>query len=375
MENSEIKILLTSDLHLGIENSEVTIPEKARLNTFRRIINLAREHDILLIAGDLIHDISVNREIMDIIRTEFISLRDNNIDILITPGPGELTSNKTIASWLFDLRASYIFTSPEAAVPYTYTKNGQQIYFYGIPSSYSQDIAKIKKTAETGFHIGLFHVEFDIENTGPKESVFKLHKKNLKKLELDFYALGHNHNFKMFKVADRIIGTYPGSPEAVSFNETGDRYVISISIKNDEIYHIKRLSVNSVKVCDSTVNCSDPESQNAIFKVLDEHKGKNVILRLTLTGFRDYSITEETINQYKELYMDIILHDRSIPTLNSLINQYATGSTIRGEFYKALQDDITRNAVPSQVDLATMAELLHLATEEGFERLEEWLCE
>ena len=374
MGNREIKILLTSDIHLGLGGAGAPVPEKARMNTFKRIVSLAREHDILLIAGDLIDGVALDKETLDVIRAEFNGLRENNVEILLTPGPGELTPDKTVAPFLFDLRATYIFTSPEAAVPYTFTKEDQRVYFYGIPSSYSHDIAKIKKTSNDGFHIGLFHVEFEIENGGPRESVFKLHKKSLKKLELDFYALGHNHNFKMFKVADRIIGTYPGSPEATGFGETGDRYVISISLKNNEIFQIKRLSVNSVKICDSVIDCSAPESQNAMHKILDESKGKNVVHRLTLTGFRDYVLNRESINQYKDLYLDVVFCDESIPTVNTQINEYGSGESIRGEFYRNLKEDIKKGSVPAEVDLDTIAKLLHTVSTLGYEHLEEWLC-
>ena len=374
MNTGEIKILLTSDIHLGINESETHIPPKARINTFKRIMNLAAEHNILIIAGDLIESVAIDPEILAVIQAEFARLRELNVEILLTPGPGELNDDNTIPSFLFDLLPSFIFSSPEITTPWHFTKDEQHLYFYGIPSSYSQDIASIRKATTEGFHIGLFHVEFNIENKDSKESVFTLHKKSLKKLELDFYALGNNHNFKMFKVADRIIGTYPGSPEATSFNETGDRYVISISLKNNEIYQIKRLSVNSVRLCDNEIDCSELNSLNRIFNLLDENRNKNTIQRLTFTGERDFIINPESINKFRDMYLDIIINDLSSPSLKSLINEHASGNSIRNEFFKALKKDINNDKVPKDVDMATLAMFLHIATTRGFKDLEEWLC-
>ena len=103
MGNREIKILLTSDIHLGLGGAGAPVPEKARMNTFKRIVSLAREHDILLIAGDLIDCVALDKETLDVIRAEFNGLRESNVEILLTPGPGELTPEKTVAPFFIDM--------------------------------------------------------------------------------------------------------------------------------------------------------------------------------------------------------------------------------------------------------------------------------
>ena len=48
-----MKILLMADLHLGAVSPDTGIDDSVRLDTFKKIVSLAHEHDILIIAGDL----------------------------------------------------------------------------------------------------------------------------------------------------------------------------------------------------------------------------------------------------------------------------------------------------------------------------------
>ena len=80
------------------------------------------------------------------------------------------------------------------------------------------------------------------------------------------------------------------------------------------------------------------------------------------------------LSLFKDLYLDIVFCDESIPTVNTQINEYGSGESIRGEFYRNLKEDIKKGSVPPEVDPGTIAELLHRVSTLGYEHLEEWLC-
>ena len=209
--DGEIKLLFMSDLHLGIGSDDTGIPGYARMGTFKRIAAIAREHDMLLIGGDLIDSNSVGSDIIDLIKTEFDYLKSSNTEIVYTPGTGELGSRAVMPSFLLDLNVSCLFSSTVNPAPYRYEKNGQKLFIYGVPATAGFDVSKIRKISDEGFHLGLFHVDFDFDREAGTSPVYRIQKNDIRTVGLDFYAFGFNHNFRMFKIMDRIIGVCPGS--------------------------------------------------------------------------------------------------------------------------------------------------------------------
>jgi len=372
--DSEIKILFMSDIHLGIRNNDIHIPDYARVNTFKRIAAIARGHDLLLIGGDLIDGGSIGNDIIDLIKNEFRGLRSAGTEIVYTPGSGELNNKDTVMPVVLDFNASCLFSSTATPAPYLYMKNGQKVYVYGLSGSMGCDISKIKKISEEGFHIGLFHVDFDFDNEKNDYLVYRLQKNDIKALGLDFYAFGFCHSFKMFKIMDRIIGVCPGTPEATTFDEMGDRYVISIVIKENRLYQIKRLTVNSMKLYRNLVDCSDLVTMGPIKELLENNKSKKTIQQIIMTGKRDFVLRQYELQKYKSELFRLDLVDRSEPTIDSLIEEYQYENTLRGEFYKIIKEQIDQGGLPHDIDKGDLAASLNKITRDGFTNLEEWLC-
>jgi DNA repair exonuclease SbcCD nuclease subunit len=370
--DSEIKLLFMSDLHLGIRSDDPEIPEYARVSTFKRIAAIAREHDLFLIGGDLIDSDSVGSDIIDLLRTEFEGLKNAKTEIVYTPGTGELSSRSIMPPFLLDLNVSYLFSSTINPAPYVYTKENQKLYIYGVPATAGYDISKIRKMSDEGFHIGLFHVDFDGENGN--SPVYRFQKNDIRTVGLDFYAFGFNHNFRMFKIMDRIIGVCPGSPESTSFSETGDRYVISIVIKENRLYQIKRLTVNSLKLYKSSIDCTDLVTMGPIKELLEKNQSKKSIQQLELTGSRDFVLGWQELESYKNEFFNLDIIDRSVPTLDALIEEFQNENSLRGEFYLMIKEQIERNGLPNDIDKADLAVSLNRITRDGFENLEDWLC-
>ncbi len=369
--SSEIKILISSDLHLGMQNQELGIPSRVRLNTFKKIVTLALEHDVLLIAGDFIDADIIEDEILDQIKTEFDNLRNSGIEIFYTPGVSEI-KGRDVNEKILTLNATAIF-SEYTEKPQIYEKNENKLYIYGSPPSQKNDISKIKKISSDGFHIGLFYADFDIDGTPENSSIFKIPKNMIKSLSLDFYALGYSHSFKMFKILNRIIGAYPGSPEPVSINETGDRYAISVSIMDNEIFHIKRLSVNSVKINEIILNCTEYSSCEEIIEAIKQDQSKKIIEIVTLIGTRDFPLQLNQIKNLDKNFFDLRINDKSSASIKSFINEFIDENSIRGEFYKILSERLKENT-PEGVDLENAAAIINKIESGDNESLEDWLC-
>ncbi|MCL1833338.1 MAG: metallophosphoesterase, partial [Leptospirales bacterium] len=219
----KIKILLISDLHLGIEGVNPIISKEERLKTFDKIIGIAGDHDIILITGDLINDENIDGAYFDILNEKFSSLIDAGKEIFYTPGYGELTSQDNINDKVLNLNTTFTFSDDKG---FMVKSSKGEIFIYGLWGKKASDEWDIARSKEDGFHIGLFYADFtpQINNSLDKLSI---KKNNIKKMNLDFYALGKSHTFKMFKLYNKIIGAYPGSSESCSIDESGDRFIVS----------------------------------------------------------------------------------------------------------------------------------------------------
>ncbi|HOD15432.1 MAG TPA: metallophosphoesterase [Spirochaetota bacterium] len=371
---SEIKILFMSDIHLGMRNSEIHIPDYSRVNTFKRIAAIAREHDIFLIGGDLIDGGLVGSEILELVKSEFRALRNAKTEIIYTPGTGELDAGGSAHPFMPDFNASCIFSSVTNSTPYLYMKNGQKLYVYGVPATSGYDISKIRKISDEGYHIGLFHVDFDFDGDPSDVPVYRIQKNEIRALGLDFYAFGFNHNFRMFKILDRIIGVCAGSPESTSFDETGDRYVISIIVRENRLYQIKRLTVNSMKLYEDRIDCAGLVTMGPLKELLENNKSKKSIQRLVLEGPRDFVLRLDDLQKYRNEFFRMDIIDRSIPTIDALIEEFQYENTLRGEFFKLLKERIDGGGMPHEIDMKDLAVSLATVTRNGFNNLEEWLC-
>ncbi|MBN2038966.1 MAG: metallophosphoesterase [Spirochaetes bacterium] len=332
-----IKILLTSDLHLGLGlgGEKSPVPYSSRLKTLKKLVYLAKSHDLFLIAGDFFHRTGLNQETLDIVRKEFEDLRKSGVEIVITSGEQEIDKQGE-SPVLNDLNASKVFFDSERLIPYKYSKENQDIFVYGLPSNSKLNISDIKKISGNGFHIGLFHADFNISRDEKDSEIIRIGKKDIISSSLDFYALGHHHQFQLFKSNDHYIGAYPGSPESVTLDEKGERYALSITVKDDEIFQIKRLTVNTSFIEHLAFDCTDSDKEALTSVIKDADPGQNKVLKIILTGTRNFRFNIKEITEKK--LQSIYFEDESIPGIYLLIDEFSRDETIRGEFFKILKE-------------------------------------
>ncbi len=366
-----VKILLTSDLHLGADTENSPVPESFRLKTFRKLSYLAKSHDLFIIAGDLFHSEGINDTIIETVAGEFKSLRESGVEIIYALGEHELGVNDL--SFLTGLNISKIFSDSDDILPYRFSRDDQEIYIYGLPAYGRHSISEIKRNSGRGFHIGLFHTDFYLNGESKTSKIRTLNKEDIASLDLDFYALGHNHQFKLYKLSGRYIGAYPGSPEAASFNENGDRYCLSIIIRDNEIIQIKRLTVNSAKLETIVFDCSFINDSSIIIQTLKEKMSSDKIIKIILTGKRNFRLDQDEIEKLEKDYLDIRIEDKSFLTIDLFTGEFAGEKTLRGEFFNILNERINNNEMPAEIDVNTLSEILNKVINSGLYTLED-LC-
>ncbi len=357
------RILLISDLHLGIEKINPLISGEERISTLRRIISLAHKHDLLLIAGDLIHDAEIDSSYFRIINEEFSSLMDAGKEIFYTPGPGELLSDGRLNPSVTELSTTYIFSDKK---DFMFKSSKGDIYIYGMQSSSMNTEWNIVRSEQKGFHIGLFHADFNPQIGGSADTGC-IKKDDIKKMNLDFYALGKNHTFKMFRFANKILGAYPGSPEPCSIDESGDRFAVSMEIEKNSLHNIKRIAVNTGKILSDAIDCSTIINQNSLLEKIKSTYPDRSIVNIILTGERDFLIENNFKTELSEYFRGLKITDSSLPSLKVMIEENTKCDSLKGIFFKELSRQISTisdNSIKSEV-LAEIISLKKISSKNG----------
>lgn len=339
-----LSFLLFSDLHL-CAGDRAPVDDEKRLETFMRIVSLAREHDLLLIAGDLF-DGNPNPTVLSTVSDAFSRLSGDGVKILMTPGEHEIDENGKLLKPLSDIPFAAIYSEPVSGGEFKFEKEGERIRVVGLPGISSMKLPLLSKQSEDVFTIGLFHGEVCLSGSSPETRAMVLLKSEMMNSGIDFFALGHHHQFKLFKHNRRVIGAYAGSPEAVSFDEKGDRYALSFTISGGEIAQIKRLTVNSVIVDECTLFCSDFDSMSRLRAAVDEKKSEKKALKVTLRGMRNFSITSDNLDEMRKGFYRLAIDDLTEPSLDAIIAEYEGEQAFRGDFINLLASEYRAGKIP-----------------------------
>lgn len=345
---NRIRLLLTSDLHIGITGSKAMPGNDERIQTLRKICSLAEKHDILLVAGDLIHDESASGRIIETIRDEFSRLISAGIEIYYTAGKGELISDGSINPSVIGLPATRIFCDENEGFR---VKSGKgDLYIYGTAYGSSAGFTAASKGTGKGLHVGLFSAGFNPVADTDDERTY-IGKDDIKKMNLDFYAMGSDHNFRVFKLANRIIGAYAGSPEPCAPSETGDRFVISIETGDGTVSNIKRIAVNTSRILCNDIDCTGLLGESELVDRIKTSLLKENSYKIRLTGERDFILSDMMRTELSGFFRGLEVVDNTMPHLNILLEENGGGSDLQSEFFRSLNSrfDGSRAGVSPQM--------------------------
>lgn len=367
-----VKILLTSDLHLGLK-APFPVTEEARVNTFRKIISLATEHDMLLLAGDFFDTPEPDPETAGLVAGEFQKLRRLGIDVLYTPGDRELLPGGRLPDFLLRLNTTHVFADTGIALPYRYEKEDQTVFVYGLPAL-SPIITSITRSRREGFHIGLFHAELHLGGEPAGGTVQSLQKNDIKQLNLDFFALGHKHQFRLYKSQKKVIGACPGSPEPTAYGETGERHVLSITLEGDEISAIRRLTVNTRTVSEGIIDCTPFRQAEELHQAIRDFRPEGDYSRVLLTGSRSFPVDRDVLLGLEREKTGCCLQDETAPEIEALIEENSRGDSLKSEFFSLLRDRSLSGRIPPEIASRDLSYFLNRVSPKGLYDPEDWLC-
>jgi len=309
-----VRFIHTSDLHLG-NGFKGLGPEKRRerredlFRVFKKIINTAKEEkvDAVIIVGDLFEKYPTP----DVVERAASILGDlKNIPAIIVPGNHDPVSPESIYE-------TYSFPDNVTLVRKTEFEKIDFPKFVLYGSAYDEknpDFHPLKglKVSNSNkpiilavhgsyIHSGIGWKENYEEDYWPIEPRERLRLKNV-----SYIALGHYHNFYLEKSKPCIC--YPGTPEGLSFNETGDRFVSLVKIANTT--SVEKISLNEKRYDSLDIDCTKISSENEIDKKIEERADENKLLRVKLRGILspDIKLNPDKLKEkFEEKFFHLII--------------------------------------------------------------------
>ncbi len=362
-----LKILHTGDVHLDtpfstLDPSHAEIRRNELRGTFTSMLHYARTEnfDMILISGDLFDAIFVTRDTIAMIKSEFSKI---SCPIVISPGNHDSVSEASVWRQGIFPDNTYIFDRPELQY-FDFPELNTRVWGWAFTSrtmTVSPLTGRRADEDSDGTRINLLCAHGDL--TSPLSVTCPLTVAELEAFGADYAALGHIHSPEDY--GDRI--AYCGCLEGRTFNETGIKGVIDVTVDGDRIVSRRvplakrRFEERTLRVSGAATN-TELKSRIESF-IASEGLGDETVLRLTLTGEVDPSLVlNRTLLEKDSRVFVLMIADETSPLLNA--DELRRDPTVRGEFFRLLEGRLN-SADPEERRLAADALRVGLAALAG----------
>lgn len=225
-----IKFIHTGDIHLGLKFHSASFDRDKAMDrrfelwsTFQRIVEYSMDSraNFLFIAGDLFE--ATYFTLGDIMKVRDIFAQAKDVNIIITAGNHDCLDNNSMYKMVEWSENVTVFSSNKIEEEYFLEENTSIFGYSWERSEYRENKVFDESIKLHNDRTNILVIHGDI---GLKSAYLPLDLEDLKKLKMDYVALGHIHKPNFF--TDKI--AYCGSPEPLDFGEVGERGFIEGTI-------------------------------------------------------------------------------------------------------------------------------------------------
>ncbi len=338
-----IKILHTGDFHLDSPFAGVDLQTGERLRSelrriFTDMIEIAAEHDMLLISGDLFDCGFVSPETLSVVRD---CLAVYAKPVVIAPGnhdPYSPGSIWTATAWSDNVM---IFDSAELSTfRFNIGNTPVAVHGWAFTSSALERSPLADGLVPDRGALNIICAHADTASPISKYAPTPLSL--FAASGCDYAALGHIHNQPEIALAGNTTVAYCGFPEGRSYDEEGDGGVLSVTIEDGKMPVIERIKTSAHKYLTRHLDVTGCETDRDIADKLAslsvrENCDENVSLKVYLDGSipPDYIPNLAQIESLAALSLcSLKLRDRTSPVFGA--EYLADDMTIKGELYRSL---------------------------------------
>ena len=336
-----IKFIHTADIHLGrpfsdlsMSDDKIELCNRACENAFNKIVELAiqKKVDFVLIAGDSFDDDEPDLSTKLLFINNLKKLADNNIKSYIICGNHDPISmyKKYDSYFKFDEKYNGIINIVGVTTENNIASFEEDEYIihsvsFETNESKNQTVLLSPNSSGTKLNIGLMHCDLD----KTESDYAPCSREDLRKLNYNYYALGHIH----IPSDNNENIVYSGSPQGRTRKETGTHGCWYIEAENNSITNKEFLPVDCVRFKQLDIDCYDYKNKIDVFEAIDEQTNSssdNSILNLfeinligITSAYEDLNTEDNLIEEYIENYNKISdnirvykINNETIPGIN-----------------------------------------------------------
>ena len=388
-----IKFLHTADLHLGSRMRSLgpAAPDfqEALIQSFDNLLleAAALEVDLFLIAGDFLEMTEI--EDRELERIYDLLARERSFLILLAAGNHDYYSPASPYATVFpEIPGVYAFPA-EKIVRLDFPDLDTSVWGISFSSLYQETTLLPDVGSEEAILVydGNNFVEKELDPdsaltnkialvhgellAGSKaEGMYNpLPSQEIKNSKLDYLAMGHIHKASPLPADDRIdrrstLAMYPGSPQGLSFNESGSRHALIVELDNSEIKSVSALPSASRMFIEINSQLDSWQSDREIIEqivaqaqALDRENYKRHTYKIRLRGQAPTALNVPRLAAgLREQIGYVSLLDELHPAES--VEELGEEQTLRGLFVRKILQDLT--AVRNETERDDLQQALRL---------------
>ena len=357
----KVKIVHTADLHFDTPFNEVDDKQRAinkeeLREVFKNIINFCKEKqvDILLLAGDIFDNLTLNRETIYFLENVFNNIKETRV--FISPGNHDPYNNNSFYKLIKWPENVYIFKDKLEKV---YIKELEtNVWGAAFNEKYVRE-SLIKGFSQNNKEINIMVIHGEISSSSEGNEYNPITLKDIKESGMDYIALGHRHNFSGILKEGNTFYSYSGCPQGRGFDETGDKGIIYgyVSKGAVELSFIKTCKRNYEEVYVDISNLFGYEEViKKILDVIKEEDRKNNLYKIILKGevSEKFHIEEKVLKSklVRDFYFCKVV-DKTSKALD--IKELSKGYSVKSIFVKNLLKKLQEAKTDEEKDIIKMA--------------------
>lgn len=310
---------------------------------FRRAIAVALEEraQIVVVAGDLFDTFRPEPSTVNLVRRELGRLREAGIKTFGVPGTHDSLAYPECVYRTESLPFHHLFSDPSFESPATLEVEGIPVTIYGI--AYDPDRSRggwdsLVRRGEDGVHVAVAHAACRFNPDWPiGDEDLPFEEADLAGLGMDYVALGHYHNLRLFDDDGRVVGAYSGSIEGRDWTETGPRHVLVVEWDGPgSPPTVRPVEVQSRVLEAREVDVTGLAEQEAIAAAVEAACDPERLWRVTLVGEPEVVPDPDHVVAALPAHDHVRVEDGTSLVASHRLTERVEEETVRGEFFRRL---------------------------------------
>ena len=369
----KIKILHTADIHFdtpfsGMTPKEALQSKEELKQVFENIIKMTMDNeiDILLIAGDIFDNLSVNKTTLYFIKNSFENI--SKVKVFISPGNHDPFNEKSFYS-IVDWPANvHIFKGDMESI--ILEDLSTVVWGTGFNTSHvNKSLLKEAKRIDGYNNIMVIHGE--ITTTKESNEYNPITEEDIAKSNMDYIALGHRHKFSEVKMIENTYYSYSGCPQGRGFDELEDKGVVIIDLK-DRFIESKFIRTSIRNYYEKEINIEGcfgySEIKNKIIGEISNDDRKTNFYKIILRGqiSEEFTLNEDFLQEsLKGEFHFVKVIDKSEIKLD--VNQLIQGYSLKNIFARKIYERLQCAETEEEREIITLALKIGLRSISGEE--------